>query len=390
MGYPGTAYRSGSEKYGGGFQEPVVRPLPNPAGPANDNIPFNRTPANDNFARPPRPIPIRPNRVLLKGATRLIPWVGLLLTGWELYQMWQKYTVEKPGYIGSWVKCWSCPPQTEGYPLQFAYFNGWLSCPPAFLCGLDNQAFADFNYVGPWGFVRGTYRDIFGTKRAAWFEAWAPTAPETEPPTETEITSVWWPEPALQPEWIVPQWRPEALPILQPVPTPRPIPYPQIPNRPLGDPDLGSSAGNQPPGGRIDVPPLGDRPVAIGGAPSGNKRPPAGEKERKLKANAATGVLLRELINVARAHNYIDDLKDYTLAFHKALPKEYRSKQNDIFHKAEALWKNWDHLDWNQAIDNLMEEIAQDKFGKLSEILKSKIAKQQRWFKTKLYMGSPH
>ena len=390
MGYPATGYRSGSAKYGGGgFQKPLPNnPVSRPPHPANDNRP---PPANDNFPPLPSNLPGRAGNAA-KGAMRRLPWIGAVIGLVELADQWSRVNVSNPGYIGSWVKCWSCSPDLSAYPLKWAYSNSWSNCPPAYLCGLGNQGFSHTSWNGSWGFIRGQYYADPGGARAKWTEAWKRTAPETQAPVEPYTAPRWVPvAPWQNPVWRYPGWDPNQLPILQPAPSPSPIPYPRIPGRPEGDGMDSSERGNYPPRGRIDMPPdYGMTPAATQGNPRGRRRPGPREKEKKFRSSPGNSRLLSNLVNAARAYGWMDDMKDYWLALHRSLPKKYRSKTNDLPSKMKAVYDHFEQIDWNKAADELMQEIIEDMIGRFSEILRSDVAKRQKWFKTKVNVSVPH
>lgn len=389
MGYPGT-YRSGSAKYGrGGYQRPLpTRSSGSPPRPANDNMP---PPANDNFPPLPSNTPGRLGNVA-KGVMRRLPWIGVAVTLADLVSDWSRVNTRDDGYIGSWTKCWSCSPDLSAYPLKWAYSNSWSSCPPAWLCGVGNQGFNATSWNGSWGFIRGQYYADPGGARAKWTEAWVRTKAETQAPREPSVVPKWVPvAPRQNPIWRYPGWDPGALPILQPVPTPRPVPYPEIPRRPEGDGMDSSSRGNYPPRGRIDMPPdYGMTPSAWGGLPRGRRPPGPREKEKKFRTSPRNSMLITNLVNAARAYGWLDDLKDYWLALHRSLPKKYRSKTNDLPSKIKAVYDHFEEIDWNKASDELMQEIMEDMLGRFSEILRQDVARRNSWFKTKVNVSVPH
>ena len=145
---------------------------------------------------------------------------------------------------------------------------------------------------------------------------------------------------------------PHLLPIQQPMPLPLPLPMPLV-NQRLNDP-IGSQRNN---GQKRQVFDL--------------RRPPGpNEKERKVRAIAGAVALLQ------KAMHFTTEALDALDAIHDALPKELQAKgfkKDGRYWKAtpqsklEAIAKNFDKLDLNEAVKNLIvNHLTDEVIGRVS------------------------
>ena len=192
---------------------------------------------------------------------------------------------------------------------------------------------------------------------------WYYPAPNSSPGNPRyNILSYWWrPGGGANPNYVpkrsiprlprpLPVLDPNNLPIAMPIPLPVPIPTALVPYR-ANDP-IGSQRTN------------GDsRPVVPPRRP-----PPPREKEVKLRA------IRGALAIVQAAGHAVTEGLDYLDAIHDALPGKFKAKP--MFKggqwysaspqaKADAIWRNFDKIDWNDAIKNLaMNELLDRVLGR--------------------------
>lgn len=215
------------------------------------------------------------------------------------------------------------------------------------------------------------------------------TGPLPQPvslPLEIPIIPAWWP--SVDPMFIpvnVPGWS-----------NPTPTPWPEIPNVwPGGVPDFGPDGspaaeptvdpvvtpfpwadpnvdpwewawpgqGGQPWGpwqpaiGWEFSPSATGRP-AVNTDPHRNEPPGAGVKERKEKANGRNAAILLGIVNA------VTEGVDALEAFHDALPDHLQAKGRNPSPQemAEALYRNWDAVNFQEAVVNMHESQGEDAF----------------------------
>lgn len=349
-----------------------------PGRPANDNSPNARPrPANDNrprFNSPTRPrvpfgkVPpgVSPaaaaalaRKAAFRMALRMIPYLGLALTAWELYQWLNKnwdylFSIPADGPPAGYEKIVDCGTPT-GPPWGWSWIGypcglGTTSYPPRLDPEWDTSAsgtkFPDINY---WWFEEPNIYGRIGV-REYWQYKGDPNAPVIPPrplvmPYFPTVTMPW--------EDPVPfQW--QDLPIPDPVRDP----WPRY--DPVNNPNPG---GYDPPTGRIDVPKEGTRPQYA-------QAPTGGTKERKVRANAAQRSLLAHALS---AYSEAGDLVD---ALYKALPKNLQSDDDkNIAQKINRLYKHWDAVKMDEAMTNIVrDQVTDPKFAKQFQKMQEALA----------------
>ena len=64
---------------------------------------------------------------------------------------------------------------------------------------------------------------------------------------------------------------------------------------------------------------------------------------------------------LAAGFHGLTEWKDAVNAVHDALPQNMQSKRDGLVPMEQAIWKNLDHVDWDQAARNLLYNWAEDK-----------------------------
>lgn len=183
------------------------------------------------------------------------------------------------------------------------------------------------------------------------------------------------------------QFWPSAFPMSQPIrapaPQPRPLPWISVPIVRI-DPDLieQTDRGNDPPGTPkprpepdrdFEVwPEVRPQPPIPPGPPVWPTRPPPGDKEVKLRSRLL-GITWKIVNPITEAVDFVDALYD-------ALPDKWilvngkwrinpewrgmtdnKSKYLNARQRAELVWDNFDYIDWDQAMKNILYNEIQDR-----------------------------
>ena len=392
LAYP-VAYRPGSAAYGNigrGFQPPKA---------ANDNFRFPTKAANDNFARAAADEALAAGersfvrRTALAGlsrvAARAIPYVGLALLAYDLYELY-RWWKGSAGTAAGW---------------NFTGFHEISDCgwPEEMVTGVSGYYACGATITGPHGFTLPLpaddvttfstfyrhYTSIFGDamRKAKGYERDTGYTGGVD----TEYHEATDPSPQI---WglvgvpvglgFLPAVDPMVLPIGQPVPTPEPIPFRVLPHRQpnpyrVEQSERGYSIGS------IEDPSLGQSPtyeVSSKGAQEikpehSYSRPPKRTKERKVKGTRIGGKILSVV-------NPFTELLDAVDAIYKALPSEYKvpfrlpsgkrpRRKNGEWavkynptpdEKALAIYRAWDKVDSAtvvRAIKNLLTNEVEDR-----------------------------
>lgn len=337
-----TAYRSQSAKYGGdgvkAFKPPPApfKPQTKPPG-ANDNAP---RPANDNASRVAKAMLRYPPKALR--VLKIHPWLRVLDLGLEVWKL-----AHDNDFLGV-------------MPTADLVSNGWVtqvqgSCPRGlppvgYNWGSGNSPWTGGNcfsngvvvtwngLLEPLPINTGQLRFIrylggyYNTSASRFMSVDLKYRPSGDVAAGTYIyRRVVTPRPAR------PAIAPDLLPILQPMPYPVPLPLGVVPRN---DP-IGSQRNN------------GDkRPRFTPRTP-----PPKGVKEKKVRA-------LSGLVGLIQSGGHVlTEALDLLEALHEALPKEYQAKA--VFKggkwwnaspqaKAQAIYNNFDKMDLNEAVKNLI------------------------------------
>lgn len=404
MGYP-TAYRTGAARQMRQLsREPASVPNPVP----QDNRPFPRKPANENWPKqaspwkaPPsiprnvwRNIPA-PLRQTIKLGMVVHPWLRILSGLWKLYDLydWLKrvrtgtgdYTLAcdagfAAGCTSPMPCCGNCycggpifqnainnpalcglagqagPPSGPGYFQANRYFDGQIiwairgaSSPPAF-CHPARM-------VAQWRLAPGAWAPTPGMLRAPYVVPWVRTYPAPHAPHR----------------WLRPDIR--MLPGDPVEVTPAPPPYPMIPNRP----DMWPGAR----GNDVGVEQLPDT-----GSFAYRSPPRSGEREKKVKWSGAQNLMNAILVSISRVHGKLADLRDILGAMDDALPKELRLKGKDkksIPKLLDNVYRNLDKMDGEKALAGIIKEIAEDVVGGVGDRFRSEAAQNFGWLKNKVY-----
>lgn len=369
-----TSYRSTAvSKYGndrvGAFKSPEpYRPQTRPLGdndnaprPANDNERPAPKPANDNsklfnpkepFGRRNVGLGIKATRALAGarfGAqglrfVRINPYLNAALIALDL---WNTFGRANGGYqtgdqvvdpaASGWLLDTMCSAvgQPPSHMRVNAVFGPWSSS----LCltgqgdNSNQNIYSDIAAnIGQISFQKFTHFAVGNQPRFATSSYWHKNAADGRK-FRSKIRTFREYEP-----YVVP-W-PDLLPIKWPMPYPLPLPM-KLVNERLNDP-IGSQRTN------------GDqRPGFIPRRP-----PPPGTREKKVRATTAAA--LGALQSVAHGVTEAIDMVD---AVHSALPKSRQAKAQMVGGKwynaspqakLEAIYGNWDHVDMNKAVKNLI------------------------------------
>jgi len=314
----------------------------------------------------------------LRLSVRALPWVGLGLTLWDMYQLWKMYG---PGSAGRWG--------TVGYTLYGTYagncghpqhigpgvcWSGGSTSP------LFHQAtqFAPLLGTGTW---LATYQHVysrFATLPAGYgntVEIWK----RDSPAPALSGTQTWR-------EVVAPLPRPKDRPIPPPLAAPGAIPRP-VP-RPVRD--LGKAADGTVIGGSVAGPAPVPRPnvggagsvvpatkwtwiidasgVRFSGAKSSHHvmaRAPARTWEQKFRAPSAnTYAFSRGLADI---FGQATEILDATDVLYQALPKNTRQyfgrwwSTADPVSRAQLLWDERENIDFGEAVVGLLLNEAQDR-----------------------------
>lgn len=342
-----TAYRSGSRKYGNESRRDKAFKFPDPYKPpvkpgfANDNIP---KPANDNRVIPPH-IPGGISRKGMRIISKVHPWLRAIdyatwlmdlarqnqsdlggatkpdpaQNGWILERDCGEPATHIDGWIRSNIQC-SSPWGTT------VCFSGSLGVNPVGLGEPTPTNTIKVRTVSQSGTYGTTGQPLFNAAQY-WYRAPGTCSPKLPFPQRRT-------QPRTRPR--MPVLDPFKLPIQWFGPEPLPIPTALVPYR-TNDP-VGSQRNN------------GDRKHRW--AP--RRPPPKDEKEKKGKT----------LVRIAQlAVHAVGEGLDVLDAIHDALPKTVQAKA--VFKggkwwnatpqaKAQALYQNFDQLDLNEAIVNLI------------------------------------
>lgn len=358
-----TAYRKQSAKYGndrGKLSSPEpYKPKTRPLGD-NDNAP---RPANDNER--PAPKPANDNRLLnkrnvafgLKAAKalaklpykrvglqfiRVNPYLNLALTALDLWNTFGR--ADQSNNTGDAIADYS----TYGFILQQSCVGGQ---PPTHLTRIGS--FGPFlnSLVCLAGQAFSPNTDMYTRVDSNTGQMLMMHYTHTFGVTNYYSNSQWWYRPALAtqktflpkyrtwkyPDFVVPD--PNLLPIKWPMPYPLPLPMHLVNNR-VNDP-LGSQRTN------------GDKKPTF----TVREPPKSGDREKKLSANAVSAVLALQRV----AHGVTEAI-DVIDAVHKALPKKLQAKAhfNGKWYnaspqaKAAAIYANWNAINFNKAVINLI------------------------------------
>lgn len=328
------------------------RPGPKPAFPQFGPQEMPRFPLEKptRFLRP-SPLPTQPKKYQMpwwfkpRYAYRALPYVGWGLLGWELYNWWRSIPGQPAGYdMTGWTQVckndWVPNPACAAGPYTGAGV-GWAT--PAVntpQCATALQVFqVAYGSTLPTTMRRTFY---FGpiqplnncSSRYHIQEHW--TRPDLAPPPvwKPEVLPI--PAPGFMPDpmpW--PGLFPDDLPIHQPVLTPRPLPYRDIPKaepkpQPSPKPLPAVRPSERP---SLDVTP--GRPPAP--RPHEVRPPRKDEKERKGKLRPGQAARwMRALDGMINKYTEMDDVVS---AVYKALPWEVRCWKG-----RDGVWRDRDHL----------------------------------------------
>lgn len=350
-------------------------PWPTMPMPANDNWPK----ADKNFKKFLKRFPLGLGLGLVVLDELLFPGSNLPLPdpgpGWRL-------VLDCGGPRSDLIAAtWVCgvPRTLTGIPHDFAYFQGY----PQIAIYWHKVAVH-------------TNGEIIYEMSQYWDRVGAPTPqevplpwPHISPlPGPAVVPSPW--SPAVVP-W--PHVDPMRVPPNSPQPVPNPIPWRDLPgrrpnpwtperpewgNEPWRSPDESPVPGQRPAPGTAPVPAPGpvpdwelypnpgpispQTPTQPNGRPGQDatipRRPRRGEKERKISAYGKSGGRAFAL----RIVNLVSEGVDLMDAFYWALPDYRTSGKHNATQRAEQLWKHWDEVDMQQAMENVIANELQDRF----------------------------
>lgn len=364
------------------------------------NVPLRKA-ANENALL--RLVKLPPAKRPVAGLLRLgrfVPYLGLALTLWELYELYEWLKEREGGYdyTGWTLDC--SGPGSPAVVMRFAQpcSTNWTYFTTEFMnealgkiydnpyAGLDYAYFFSQpeRYSSIW---RAQFAQKLSRPNVPGDTSSDPNAPfpVTDPVPSMPIPKSPVPEPAP----LLPSIDPEALPIQKPFPTPQPIPYPMLPlvrPNPWRHPQQQRRSGYRVPRPIYD-PLFPDRdiplppqqvpyvapPVAVGSSPEVAAeplpvahtlgKPKSGDKESKVKLEWAGGVL--------RIANTVTEGLDVIDAIYDALPSQFKPRYNGTRfvlrnptpqQKLAALYEHWEEVDLPEAFRNLTYNEMQDRF----------------------------
>lgn len=388
MGYP-TAYRTSAAR----AERQLSRPQPEPRNPTpgNDNrpppFPVNK-PANDNFrnALPPRPDPFQlspATRRAIDIAANLNPYTRAFNLGWKLGKLlFDVFRVNTRVGEGLLLQC-SAPPLCNSYAAcgdSYCFGPIFFNAANASLCGLGGQAIGGGRGTPPNGQVDGilvmqTRPGFPGCQPGRVVRQYQTFAPFL-PALRVRHMPQWTPWVTAQPR-IIPRWYnpPKYMPPGDPDDTPPEAPkYSEAAKRPRHWP---ATAGNEEPSSTPEYTPH----VHFRVKPKGNVR--------EAKFRGASSVATSLFFDVARAHGKLTDFRDILGAFHDALPDHLQLKGKDkksIQKLLRRVWDNLEQLNGEEALANVIKELAEDVVGGVGDMFKTETAKKLGWTKQKFHL----
>lgn len=333
-----------------------------------------------------QPMPRLPSFGMAKAMAKVNPYgraLSLLLDMYNAYSFLQKQG--QPATDATWDMTGWTPICDDGFPTGPPAYYNLATFAPGLWCDVSavdvpagGISEGEINTSSPgwptdlWGFpgnVRwfaiGCNNDIGPNARMGRNQQWhrfdgdlqapipfLPGQPEQKPaPVSAPL------------DWIIPPALiPDSAPIGIPMQHP---PAPKVGTKPKRKPithalPQGNDSGYGPkkdkpkprPGTRTDRPPYypPNPPIVIGGPETPNTPPKPGEKEQKLDL---WGQWIGDL------YGKLTEIRDVVNAFTDALPRhlQYRGGLGDMI---SNLYANWEHIDWAEAIKNLIENEIQD------------------------------
>lgn len=330
------------------------------------------------------PIPLPANTDLLRPAVwrlggrvayRLIPYVGWALTAAELFYLLHEFwpSAQSGPNLDGWVRTQKCSPTASGTRYFYARHN---TCNAILLAKANQATFEAPNRdaqlypstgwatVGEWS----DYIDphpVFGASYLQHF-----------------YKAEWTRKPGVVEEfWISTQPTPNLLPYADPFPypvrqpaqparvaPPSTMPRPKTPTPPVYVPSPRLPPELAPPTATARVPRTGRVPrwrfnPQPNRAPrqQRNPKPPRpGTKERKLTIRTVGGLAW---LFVDQAWGVVEFIENV----HKALPEEYQAppfksdgSRSTPYDKADALWRHFDKLNWQEVVEEMLNDVIED------------------------------
>lgn len=311
------------------------------------------------------------SRIAGRVLSRFIPFLGWALLAYDLYDVWSYYSWGwANGAYGNYVKCNPPPDGTYGgHQFTFSGTPGGLFCTPQ----LPGTVFPNWSVGRPWLTEWGTRTSP--TPRWDGIQAWLYPAPPPFPPVGPGFKVMPFPTflPNLPP-WLwplsppfTPMWPPIAPPVRWPRKTRR---------QPRHDRDLRPGpAGNPgtyyPP---MELPGTQTGPSPLEGLSPYDQpkiwphRPRKGTKERKVGLRSLA-VARRIMGKILSGYSELGDLVD---ALYKGLPKEYQTKDANLYQKMQDMYVHADKMDMVKAITEMYHNDQHDRvwgemFGQIGE-----------------------
>lgn len=315
-------------------------------------------------------------------AGRLLPWLGLALTAYELWRWWQSQS-NYPN-LTNWVREGECAttPGYDGTPYKWSNHGTGNACPGSFRLATP---FPSSPFVGQ-RIGYGKWKDSFPSQpNNVWEEVHYryvgptnPDAPNMNPapqPPFNEPVPLPPQDPAVKPSPLeiptVPGWvpwiDPGALPPLAPQPAPWMPPMPAIPSRP-GQVSPPGQEGNEP-GARLRRrlprrrneteegvsldPRRGVRRQP--GQRHAHRPPPPGEKETKLIGQIPPGLLKKVL-------GEFTEFVDFVNCLRKGLPDGGSRRVHTIQDALQELWNRAGEIDFAKAAAACIQNEIEDYF----------------------------
>lgn len=377
-GYP-SAHRAGAA---GHARRPAFKSVPRsvrPPRPANENVPKpwgENSFATNSMLRRSAGRAATALLGLTRIGARLNPYINFALLAWDFYEWYHARNGQDAGFdmTGWTLYDPGCSGRTSAVGPIARQYTGcvWLAYnygnyPPGITYQTTYYACAFADAMAPWP-GSGTYQR--GAHTGTWH---APVSPMPQVPYwKDALPELWWP--ASYPR-VHPSIDPMGLPIGEPVPTTRPLPWRVLPLRGPNPWRVEQSSRG------YDLPKALDPRGQAGPTweitadavrqikPQHRLRPaPKGTKERKSRF--ISGKFARPIEKIIGP---ITESQDWVKCFWDALPARYREgwhKMPAIPEALRILYKNFDHVDLQKAGENMIKNELEDyAFGKAGQRL---------------------
>ena len=347
--YP-VAYRadprpSRNSPQGGGFQG-------QPRSPTSFNGPVKppRLPANQNLPKVPPGLASLGRKGALKFLARFVPYAGLGLSAWELWQLYRQLGPQKPTTATIIANC--------GAATNGPFPNSATTCAQT---SFHKDTKGQWAETGSFWYATMQNGSNFSSAQPNFYvnprgQTWR--VPKTSSPTMPQIDQGyrWHPRPVETP---VPWVDPLSNPVGKPMPDPWAPPVKDLPDRqpnPNRDPNEQDQRGHETRPVRRTVETIfsaNTKPRTRVRVNPRRERPPPREEERKKRNGQRAGNLPHWARRAQKVMQETTEYLDLLDALYKSLPKKRQRKDDTPQDKAWSLWKYRDEIDWKKAAEEV-------------------------------------